>query len=138
MKKLLPSILFFLVGLLVGVGTMAVVTFKGPQTVVKMQWGATARERVIYATLIQEQKYADLEKLVATNMAASFVGMKELGFNEELRQSAPMLKGFYEFSGKPIPDPLAPLLADVKGTDPRNLADYMASHADQVDWQPRK
>ena len=138
MNRLLSQILIFLSGLLVGTAAMAWFIHVGPAAVVRMQWEAGARERTVYATLLQEQKYADLEKLLETNLSASLLGMKALGFDTEFKGTVPMVKGFYDFSGRPIPSQLAPSLAGVKGSDPRKLADLMAAHADQVDWSPRE
>ena len=138
MNQTLKHALTFLAGLFVGVAAMAWFIHLGPDEVVRMQWGAAAREQVVYATLLQEQKYTDLEKVLEADLSASLLGMKALGFDAELNGTAPAVKGFYDFSGRPIPGRLERCLAGVKGSDPRKLADFIATHADQGAGSPRE
>jgi hypothetical protein len=64
MKEFLFPIAMFFAGLILGVGSMFIVIQKGPNQVIENQWSEVAEENVIYATLLHDQKYADLNRLL--------------------------------------------------------------------------
>jgi len=122
MKKFLFPISMFLAGLILGVGSMLIVIREGPTQVIAMQMSGVAEENVIYATLLHDQKYTDLNQLLEKSMFSSLDGMKSLGFTDEFQSSARLVRGYCDLSGAKSPDQLAPDLAGVKGTDVRRLA----------------
>ena len=122
MKKFLFPIAMFFAGLILGVGSMLIVIQKGPTQVLANQWNAVIHENVIYATLLHDQKYADLNRLIETNIVDSFAGMESLGFADERQSSARLVRGYYDLTGTKTPGLVDPYLSGVKGTDVRRLA----------------
>jgi hypothetical protein len=122
MKKFLFPIAMFFTGLILGVGAMLIVIQKGPTQVLANQWNAVIHENVVYATLLHDQKYADLNRLIETNIVDSFASMESLGFVDERQSSAQLVRGYYDLTGTKTPDLVDPYLSGVKGTDVRRLA----------------
>ncbi len=129
MTRILPQIIALLTGVALGGGAMVIVMKKGPEQVIRTQSQAGAAEQVIYATLLHERRYAELDQVLQRNMRGSLDWMKGLGFQEELRFSAPLVKGYYDLAEAPIPAGTAPYLSGVTGADVRKLAHFAAGHA---------
>ena len=131
MKKFLFPISMFFVGLILGVGLMFIVIQKGPTQVIAMQWSEVAEENVIYATLLHDQKYADLNRLLEKSMIASLDGMKGLGFTDQLQSSAKLVRGYYDLPGTQTPKQLYPYLSGVEGVDVSRLASAVVDFNNQ-------
>lgn len=116
----------FFAGLVIGIGTMCVIVQQGPTQVIAQQSHAIAVESVIYATLLHDQKYADLNGLLEVNMIASLKGMKAMGFTDQYQSSASLVRGYYDLPGTEMPGQLASSLASIKGSDVRRLASAMS------------
>jgi hypothetical protein len=112
----------FFAGLLVGLGIMIIVIIKGPNQVIADQWSAETEEKVIFATLLHEQKYDDLNLLLEKDMVASLDGLKAFGYTNELQSSAKLIRGYYDLPGTKTPSQLDAYLSGIKGTDVSRLA----------------
>ena len=119
----------FFAGLIIGVGSMLIVIQKGPTQVLANQWNAMIELNVVYATLLHDQKYTDLNRLIETNMVASFDGMETLGFADENQSSARLLRGYYDLTGSKPPQQIGHYLSGIKGTDVQRLASAMTVHS---------
>jgi len=133
MKKFLFPVSMFFAGLILGVGAMFIVQKHATQImidqcneVVLQQGHAAVLTNVIYATLLHDQKYADLNGLIEIDMVAALNSMKAPDFMDRFQSSAKLVRGYYDLPGTEIPGRLASSLAGVKGTDVRHLASIMA------------
>jgi hypothetical protein len=129
MKKFLFPISMFFAGLIIGVGVMFIVMQKGPTQVVNQQWHEAVEMNVVYATLLHDQKYMDLKRLLETDMVASFDGLEQLGFADEDQSSARLVCGYYDLTGSNPPQQIDHYLSGVKGTDVRRLSSAMTVHS---------
>jgi hypothetical protein len=104
---------------------MFVVVQKGPVQVIANQWHGVVEMNVVYATLLHDQKYADLTRLLEINMVASFNSLERMGFKDGNQSSARLLRGYYDLTGSNPPELIDPYLSGVRGTDVRRLASAM-------------
>ena len=132
MKKFLFPIAMFLAGLILGVGAMFIVQERATQVmidqcneVVLQQDHAAVLTNVVYATLLHDQKYADLDGLIEIDMVSALNSMKAPDFMDRFQSSAKLVRGYYDLPGTEMPGQLASSLANVKGTDVRRLASVM-------------
>lgn len=116
----------FFAGLILGVGLMYAVILNGPSKVIGQQEHEAVLANAVYATLLHDQKYAELNGLIEIDMVAALNTTKALGFDDEFKSSARLVRGYYDLPGTEMPSQLAPILANVKGTDVRRLATVMA------------
>jgi hypothetical protein len=133
MKKFLFPVSMFFAGLILGVGSMLIVQERATQVMIDQcnevlvqQEHETVLANVVYATLLHDQKYADLNGLIEIDMIASLNGLKAPGFMDKFQSSARLVRGYYDLPGTEMPSRLASTLANVKGTDARRLASIMA------------
>ena len=131
MKKFLFPACAFLAGLSLGLATMFWVIAHGPDKVIAGQELAFANQNVVYATLLHDQRYEDLQRLLTTNLSASLDSMSALGYTRELGTSSRLVRGYYDLSGTQIPTAIAPYLIGVKGMDVRTLAEFETAHANR-------
>jgi hypothetical protein len=104
---------------------MFIVIEEGPDQVIAQQEHEAVIANVVYATLLHDQKYADLKGLIEIDMVSALNTTKALGFDDEFKSSARLVRGYYDLPGTEMPSPLASSLANVKGTDVRRLASFM-------------
>jgi hypothetical protein len=137
MRKFPISVFMFFAGLLIGAGTVLIAAQNGPAQgdaqngpaqVVASQWNQMVEINVVYATLLHDQKYSDLDWLINTNMVAGLDGGEKLGFVNKDKPSARLVRGYYDMTGTTPPALIAPYLSGVRGTDVRRLAEVMSRH----------
>ena len=132
MKKFLFPISMFFAGLILGVGSMLIVQERATQVMIDQcnevlvqQEHQAVEAHVVYATLLHDQKYADLNGLIEIDMISCLNGLKAPGFMDQFQSSAKLVRGYYDLPGTEMPSRLASSLANVKGTDVRRLASFM-------------
>ena len=128
MKKFLFPMSMFFTGLIIGVGSMFWVIQIGPAQVVAQQSREMVKINVVYATLLHDQKYSDLDWLLQTNIVASFNCVELLGEGGENQSPARLVRGYYDLTGVKPPSQMDPYLSGVKGNDVRRLASAMTRH----------
>jgi hypothetical protein len=131
MKSILVPMFALCAGLVVGVGGMVLVIQKGPTQVIVQQANVMVELNVVYATLLHDQKYAELNRLLKTNLDASFNYMEALGLSDGNQSSAKLVRGYYDLTGLQPDRRIDPYLSGVKGSDVRRLASAMTDFSDQ-------
>lgn len=81
---------------------------------------------VVYATLLHDQKYTELNGLLEVDMVSALNVLKAPDFMDKFHSSAKLVRGYYDLSDTTMPSQLASDLANIKGTDVRRLATAMA------------
>ena len=105
---------------------MFIVIEEGPDQVIAQQEHEAVIANVVYATLLHDQKYADLKGLIEIDMVSALNTTKALGLDDDLfKSSARLVRGYYDLPGTEMPGRLTSSLANVKGTDVRRLASFM-------------
>jgi hypothetical protein len=125
MRKFLFAAGFFLVGLGIGIGLMFWVIWVGPDQVIARENHGVVTMNVVYATLLHDKKYAELNRLLETDMAASLDSSERLGLGGGQQSSARLVRGYYDVTGAPVPSEISGYLSGVKGNDVRRLAAAM-------------
>lgn len=133
MKNFLFPLSMFLAGLILGVGAMLIVQERVTQAMIDQCNEVMVQKEhqlvlinVVYATLLHDQKYADLNGLIEIDMVSALNGLKAPDFMDKFQSSAKLVRGYYDLTGTEMPSQLASSLANVQGTDVRRLASVMA------------
>jgi hypothetical protein len=131
MKKFLFAASFFFAGLSIGIGLMFWVIWEGPDQVIAQEDHSIVTMNVVYATLLHDQKYTELNRLLETDMVASLNTSERMDMGDEPQSSAQLVRGHYNVTGAPIPSEISGYVSSVKGSDVRRLADAMTPPAHQ-------
>jgi hypothetical protein len=126
MKIAIFSVLFFLLGIGLGVTLMLGVIKNGPDKVIADESHGILEMNVVYATLLHDKKEVDLARLLERQMTASLTFQDKLGFDDEGHSSARLVRGYYDLAGTQPPAEVASYISGVKGNDVRRLADAVA------------
>jgi hypothetical protein len=129
MKKFLFAAAFFFTGLSIGIGLMFWVIWEGPDKVIAQETHNMVTMNVVYATLLHDQKYAELQRQLEVNMVASLDSSERIGLGDQPQFSAQLVRGYYNVTGAPVPSEISGYLSNVKGSDVRRLADAMTPPA---------
>src|SRR4051812_9786913 len=101
----------FTIGLVIGVAFMVLVIARGPNKVIQSMWVNSITEHTVQATMIQEGKALEVQRLIEASFPQSASGMKALDFPPAVQNAVLWrIRSYYERAGKPIPPELAPTL----------------------------